>query len=424
MRSCPDCGRANASDTSFCVACGAFLAWDDTLPPPTRVPDTPPPATRTPETPPPPGEQAVPGPPPPGERPVPGPPPGQRAVPGPPPEERAAPGPPPPDSTRPGPAPAPDGSEPPPPPDASAPVEQLPRPLAPPPRPASPDATSVGRAGSPLRRPGEREAGPYIPPPTAEPAPPADAVEPGGTRCPACGTDNPRGRTLCVRCGRVLATRAVPPRPTEPPRLPWWKRVFRRPPDTPHLAGERPVTRSWRRGRLVLSALALVLLVGAWFGRAAVSDLFDFVRDNTTKPESAPPTDKSATSEAPGMPAGAAFDGVSDRAWAPSAPGTGAELVARFDSPVRLLKVIVLSGVSTKPEDFLRHGRPQKLTFRIITEDGKESTHEIRLRDQPGQQTFDLRGSDVQEVHVRIDSVYGPPDQPPAIAEVEFFRGR
>lgn len=200
--------------------------------------------------------------------------------------------------------------------------------------------------------------------------------------------------------------------------------MFRREPEAPRLAGERPAARSRRSRRLVAPVLVLALLAAAWFGRPLYDGAFDFVRDNTTDPEAAPPAGKRASSEAPEMPASAAFDGVSNKAWAPASPGPGAELVATFDPPVRLLKVIVLSGFSTKPEEFLAHGRPEKLTFRIVGTDGTERTVEIRLRDQPGQQTFDLRASDVREVHIGIGSVYGPSDRPPAIAEVEFFRGR
>ncbi|WP_436772747.1 NADase-type glycan-binding domain-containing protein [Yinghuangia sp. YIM S09857] len=290
--------------------------------------------------------------------------------------------------------------------------------------PSDADTTSAGRAGAPLRRPGDREAERYVAP-AAEPGRAVDAAVPGGSRCRFCEADNARERTLCVRCGRPLRS-GPPPRPTAPPpvRLPWWKRAFRRTPESPRLAGERPAVRSRRPRRLIVPILVLALLAGAWFGRPFYDGVFDFVRDNTTDPEAAPPADKRASSEAPGMPAAAAFDGVSNKAWAPSGPGPGAELVATFDPPVRLLKVIVLSGYSTKPEEFLAYGRPEKLVFRVVGTDGEEHTVEIRLRDQPGQQTFDLRASDVREVHIGIVSVYGPADRPPAIAEVEFFRGR
>ncbi|WP_345678807.1 discoidin domain-containing protein [Yinghuangia aomiensis] len=212
--------------------------------------------------------------------------------------------------------------------------------------------------------------------------------------------------------------------PTPPPPTPWWKRLFGAAPAEPRLAGERPRVRARRRRRVVAPLLVAALLAALWFGRPLYGGAFDFVRDHTTDPEAAPPTGKSASSEAPGMPAAAAFDGVSNRAWAPGEPGPGAELVATFDHPVRLLKVIVSPGTSGKPEDFLAHGRPERLTFRVVGADGRESDVAIRLRDQPGPQTFDLRHTDVREVRIRIDSVYAPTDQPPAIAEVEFFRGR
>ncbi|NUU20596.1 MAG: hypothetical protein HOV68_03630, partial [Streptomycetaceae bacterium] len=187
--------------------------------------------------------------------------------------------------------------------------------------------------------------------------------------------------------------------------------------------GERPVTRARRRRRVVAPVLGLALLAAAWFGRPVYDDVFDFIRDNTTDPKPVRPTGVSASSELPGMSAGAAFDGAKNQPWSPDALDKSAELVAAFDQPVRLVNVIVTPGVSADQDQFLTYGRPQKLTLRFVTTDGQSSTQTLTLTDKAGAQTFKLGGkNDVHEVHIVIDSVYGPPDRPPAIAEVEFFR--
>jgi hypothetical protein len=189
------------------------------------------------------------------------------------------------------------------------------------------------------------------------------------------------------------------------------------------MAGERPPVRSWRRRRIVAPVLLVALVAAAWFGRPVYDGVFDFVRDNTADPKPARPTAATASSEAPGMPAAAAFNGANNQAWAPAGPGPGAELVAVYDAPVRLVNVIVTPGFSTKTEEFVAHGRPKKLILRFVGADDKESREEVGLVDRPGPQTFKLSPKgDVREVHILIESVYGPPDRPPAIAEVEFFR--
>ncbi|MCX4788114.1 MULTISPECIES: NADase-type glycan-binding domain-containing protein [unclassified Streptomyces] len=260
---------------------------------------------------------------------------------------------------------------------------------------------------------------PPDPPHTPPGPPPATPV-----RCPYCRTENDPDRTLCIRCALLLD-------PGAPPgiRPPWWRRILRGRPRQAPTAGTRPRRRLWRRPRLTLPILLIVVACGVWFALPHLSGWFGFAKDETGTPEAVPPTRFRASSTAPGHSAGAAFDGFTNRYWAPSAAGpetgVGQYLECDFEQPVRVLKLVVFSGTSTKMDEFLTQARPARITVQLTSADGTRVTRKLRVKDQPGQQTFDLRGSEVVRARLTTDTTYGAgKDRRLAVAEVEFFGRR
>jgi len=167
----------------------------------------------------------------------------------------------------------------------------------------------------------------------------------------------------------------------------------------------------------------IALVAGGLAVRGHVGRLSSFVRDEVTTPGEVNPVRARASSAAPGHQAAYAFDGVSNRCWMPRPAGNGAGqyLEVDFRPPVRLLKIIVLSGCSTEKDAFLRDGRPRQLTVLTVSQTGHVN-HEFALADQPGQQTFSLRDPGVTRVRITVDSSYGARrDTRVAIAEIEFF---
>ncbi|MES9506814.1 discoidin domain-containing protein [Streptomyces sp. NPDC000609] len=257
---------------------------------------------------------------------------------------------------------------------------------------------------------------PAHPPPGPAPAPPV--------RCPNCRTENDPGRTLCVRCALLLD-----PGPPPEVRPPWWRRILRRRTRQAPTAGTRPKRRLWRRPGLTLPILLIVLACGVWFALPHLSGWFGLAKDETGTPEAVPPTRFRASSRAPGHPAGAAFDGFNNRYWSPSAAGpdtgVGQYLECDFEQPVRVLKLVVFSGTSTKMDEFLTQARPARITVVLTSADGTSATKQLRVKDQPGQQTFDLRGSEVVRARLTTDTTYGAgPGRRLAVAEIEFFGRR
>ncbi|MEE1790779.1 hypothetical protein PUR28_08315 [Streptomyces sp. BE308] len=239
--------------------------------------------------------------------------------------------------------------------------------------------------------------------------------------CPNCRTENAPGRTLCIRCALLLD-----PGPPPDVRPPWWRRIFRRGPRQAHVAGTRP-KRGWRRPRFGLPVVLLLLAVGIWFALPHLSGLFGFAKEETGTPESVPPSVFRASSAVSGHPAGAAFDGFNNRYWAPKEAGEGAGeyLECEFAQPVGVRKIVVFSGTSGRKDEFLTQARPARITVVLTAKDGKETSRTIRLRDQAGQQTFDVRGTETVRARLTVDSAYGTGEgRRVAVAEVEFFGRR
>nr|WP_229888110.1 hypothetical protein [Streptomyces olivaceoviridis] len=368
MMVCPDCGHRNVPGTRFCASCQAFLDWADQEqggePSPTTGPATP----RPPEAP-------------------------LSATPGPEAPTVAAAAPPP--------------------------------PAHPPATPsATPSAVVPRRPDDPPHHPGEAPAHhtgtPAAPPPRMPPRPDAPPRR-HGRPCPSCRAENPQERRLCVRCGTLLD-------PTRPPdqasRPPWWRRILPSRDPRPPAAGDRPRLRVWRRPRLTLPAFLIVLVVVAWLARAQLTELFTFAQDSTGDPKPLHPAHVRASSQASSHRAQAAFDGFNNRYWAPAArgSGTGQYLEADFEHPVRMRQLLVTSGISTKPDEFLSQARPSEITVTLVSSRGEHTTKNLSLNDAPGQQSFEVQGADVTRVRLTVDAAYGTrPDRRVAIAEVEFF---
>ncbi|MEU5450332.1 MULTISPECIES: discoidin domain-containing protein [Streptomyces] len=291
------------------------------------------------------------------------------------------------------------------------------------PQPAPPVS---GRAAP--RRPGDLPPGP-APGPDAWPdggresgdGPGRSAPARAAVVCPNCRTENAPDRTLCRRCALLLD-----PGPAPGGRPPWWRRLLRRRPRRTRAAGARP-RRGWRRPRLGLPIVLVLLAVGVWFALPHLSGLFGFARQETGTPESVPPAVCRASSEADGHPASAAVDGFNNRYWAPerAGEGVGEHLECDFAQPVRMMKIVVFSGTSARQDEFLTQSRPARLTVELTSEDGEKTGRTIRLRDQAGQQTFDVRGSGTVSARITVASVYGTgKERRTALAEVEFFGRR
>ncbi|MFF7140646.1 hypothetical protein ACFZB5_05330 [Streptomyces nodosus] len=293
------------------------------------------------------------------------------------------------------------------------------------PPPSTPPEVAPRRPDDPPRRPPDPTTGhdggtrpeppPVIPPRPV--APPRIRARP----CPSCRAESPVDRRLCVRCGALLD----PERPAgQVARPPWWRRILPGRERLPLSAGSRPGARAWRRPRLALPVFLVVLALVAWLARAQLSELFTFAEDSAGDPKPLHPTQVRASSQARSHRAQAAFDGFNNRYWAPAAPGsgTGQYLEAGFEHPVRLRKLLITSGSSAKPDEFLRQARPSEITVTLVSAQGERTTKDLHLDDTPGQQSFDVQGSDVTRVRLTVHAAYGArQDRRVAIAEVEFF---
>jgi len=480
---CTGCGNANEARSEFCGSCGAYLEWHGervgTDPPPVAPPPV---VVPTPERP---GlldrvryvvglDDAPPGTPPPG--PVPHPPGPYSPPPGPAPYPPApyppAPYPPAPYPPAPPPAPAPPGapSWPPAPPTghALATPPGAPPPFGftagRPPLPTAPPAPPIGAvAGSARVIP----AAPVYPTAPVSPAvglgarapeaeyerPPAqrpDPVDlgPADLYCGSCGAGNTDGRLFCRRCGTSLADAH------RPPRLPWWKRIFRsepkprpstslaagqRPGDwaklslTPESASETKPKRTWRfPRRIVVSRFALPLIglsvIGMGLGpmRAKATEVvFDVYHGAKRKvaPEYVHVTPKSAraTDAAKDHPASAAIDRNTTTYWSDGRTGTGAGsiLTIDFDRPVELVKVGFDNGAAGKEFPFQPRLRVVEVTY--LDAGTVVTRKQLTLGDKPEFQTFDLLGKRVDQATVRVVSVYaGQRGSAASLAELAF----
>lgn len=396
MRSCPACGTANGETDDFCGNCGSYLGWSDQTPatPPAPRPAPEPGAPPAPAPAPEPAPEPAPAPAPP---PAAEPPPSQRTAPSrrtafsrrtspsrrPAPEEPAAQ------------PPTPEATAPPTPPPAATPA---PATSAPPPDAVpDPDATPI----APVRPARAVTQRPVVRPVSQEPAP-------EGPPCPVCGTPNKPDRRFCRRCAAPLTATA----PVA--RLPWWRTMW-------------PLRRKVRigSGRLLRRLLTLFVVLGlvlaGFLLLPAGRYVFQDVRDKLGGTAEISPQRVTASAAAPGHPASAATDSLSNKYWA--APRLGTSLTCTFDAPFRLVAVVVHSGASTTSEEFHRHPRLTRADLLVTTSDRKVHEKKLTLNDKPGPQTLQTGISDVVSVRLVVRAAAGSAEGGPiAVGEVEFFK--
>lgn len=171
---------------------------------------------------------------------------------------------------------------------------------------------------------------------------------------------------------------------------------------------------------MLLGGLGLVVaLIGPW--RSAVTGPVRAVR-RAVVPEfnAVRPVSATAGSATAGHPAVAVIDGVANSYWAEGAPGNGEgqSVVIGFGAPVDLDKIIIRSGASEKPEDFVAQPRPKVLHFDLPGNSAKD----IVLKDSDEPQSFNIKAGKVTTVTVTIQSVYGSVGGSNcSISEMEFF---
>lgn len=297
--------------------------------------------------------------------------------------------------------------------------------------------SSAEQAGA--RRPDEREEAPRVAADTV--AVPVVQAPPSEGRpdrvCPRCRAANPPERHLCARCGTPLD----PPRvaaagdPAQAGRVPWWRRWVRWRPRNGRRdgavravrGGRRPRPGVRRRLRTVWPVVVLALAAAGWFARSELTGLVTLVHDHTTKQAALHPDTWAASSSAPGHPAKMAFDGFSNRYWAPAAPGKGIGqyVEAGFHRSVHLETVLITPGCSVDDGTFLTQARPARITLTLTSAGGRTTRRTLSLDDQAGPQTFTVHASGTVRVRLTTDASYGAGrGRRVAVAEVEFFGRR
>ncbi|MGW2106931.1 NADase-type glycan-binding domain-containing protein [Streptomyces sp. NPDC001948] len=408
MRSCPACGTANREDDEFCGNCGSYLGFSS--PTPRTAPAAAEPAAPAREPAAPAAEPAAPAADPAGP-----------SAPARPPADPAAATPP---ATVIPPEPEPE-------PEREPEREPEPEPAAGPAPETGPPARAPEPPARPVRPAAVRpeqpaQPAPVRPAPAAEEEPvvavrPAEPIarrpvvrpvtadeEPEGPPCPACGTPNLPGRRFCRRCAAPLQTRE------QPAPLPWWRTVW-------------PFRRRVRSGsgrafrRTVLALVVVGLLFAGFLLVPAGRYVFEDVRDKLGGTAEISPVRATASAQAPGHPASAAIDGLTNRYW--GAPTLDSSLTCVFDKPFRLVGVVVYTGVSTKAEEFRQGARPTKVDLIVTTEGGEVRKKAVTLTDKPGKQTVRTGISDVVSVRLVLRAAAGRGEgRPIAVGEVEFFK--
>ncbi|MFH8465289.1 NADase-type glycan-binding domain-containing protein [Streptomyces sp. NPDC017991] len=249
-------------------------------------------------------------------------------------------------------------------------------------------------------------------------APGPEAGPQDGPPCPWCATPNRPDRHFCARCAMPMEGG---PRP--PDRQTWWRRLLNFGNGDIPWAGERPRLRrgfgrimNWVVGAAVLG-LIIALIVN-------IGDGIDATRDHFAKRAPVGPDSVRASRSYPGHSAQLAFDGLSNTWWGPgvSQSGEGEWVEARFDTPTRLLDVVITSGVSAKVEHLQESALPKRIEAQITTADGKKSTRIINLDRSAGGQARKFRVGEVVAVRFILRSAYAADAKKQvSIAEIELF---
>ncbi|MFC9128578.1 zinc ribbon domain-containing protein [Streptomyces sp. NPDC057099] len=318
-------------------------------------------------------------------------------------------------------------------PDDTAPTEPVP-PVTQSPRPADTDADTHGMTdrarsllipvGDPEPRPDPQPSVTPVLPGRPEPQRPQAVRAPGqehgmdgGAPCPWCATRNRPERHFCARCAMPMAGDG----PAGPLRLPWWRRLFGSQ-ETPW-AGDRPRLRrtfdrvlSWL-GIVIVLSLLIYLVINIPQGVQAT-------RDHFAKRAPASPDRYTSSRFYPGHKPDLAFDKLNDTWWGPGVAqsGEGQWIEAHFDTPTRLLDLIITPGVSTRADKLRESALPHRVTATITGADGKKTTRQLTLDQGAGPQRRAFRVGEVSAVRFTIDSAYGiSAKKQVAIAEIEFF---
>jgi hypothetical protein len=125
-----------------------------------------------------------------------------------------------------------------------------------------------------------------------------------------------------------------------------------------------------------------------------------------------------SSTQLPGHPATAAFDGFSNTYWlAPWTPnGTQPSVTIDMGKPTALAKVVITSGASGA---FVAHDRPSIVVFAY----SNEKSDTVTLKDSKDPQEITLRnGLAAKLVHIQILQVYQAPNATDvATTEFQFF---
>lgn len=300
------------------------------------------------------------------------------------------------------------------------------------PGPASPSPGDTPEAEPSVRTPVDRPSAVdrttdpvAVQPGQAQPRRPVRPVpEPGskevtGDRvCPRCQAGNEELRRFCRSCGAPLAETAVAT------RAPWWRRLLDRLRQRSREARSRRDRRAATNAKRLLKIVAVicVLVILAIVGPPLVSRAISEVRDLAQPHVPLTPATVTASSAGNATPASRVADGAHNRYWAPTGPAVDSWVEVTFAHPVRVLDILVTPGISIDQAKFLTVGRPDQLEVSATTSDGKVVGETLKLRDQPGAQTFKFEASGVVRLRIVVRSTYGPQSEPTvAIAEVEFF---
>jgi len=311
-------------------------------------------------------------------------------------------------------------------------------------RPDAVAAVAVGAAAT-TARPADGQPASRLP--TAEVAPrpkPVASVErrvaqPGDRICWNCGEPNDPSRKFCRRCGTSLVEAKV----VAAPKVPWYRRLFRREPKpaTQMAAGDRigsmqAGAKQGVRGLFKLRTLAvggLAILVGIGvLGYVGLPGFQKYVNEFTSggvpgilnrvqgfinpKQVIVRPvlTSVVASDEVDGHPATQLFDGVTNSDW--QANGKNPTVTAKFATQIDLLSVYVHNGVAGK--DFVNFRRPSQLQFSFP--DG--TTKVVDLQDVHDKQLFEMKASGIDTVTIKVLATNGPANAPVSISEIEFFK--
>jgi len=249
------------------------------------------------------------------------------------------------------------------------------------------------------------EKGSATPTPKAKPpaAPKAETIKPGDLVCPNCGSGNEVTRKFCRRCGTSLLEAVVQPE-SEPPRVPWYRRLFGRgKPAEVYEAGERPASMSKgsgsrpRRRMSFVNLRTTVLGVMVIFGLGAYAsylyvpditnvtdDVIRMVRGRFTAPTPAVPVSVRGPA-AQGHNAGQAVDSDNSATYwlSPARSSADPRIDVLFQDAVDLRRVEIMSGAPG--DDYSAFARPRTIALRVPGD-----SQELTLTDTPEVQPFDI----------------------------------